>query len=193
MSVSHAHAITSVISGSGPSVTVRAVPVTWLPVTSLPVAPPLSGGRVINTLCEKIITLDFVSGDNFPPRVLIYHNTFIQRQYVYTLFILLNIVLLYYVSHEMSYMVLYKLYNISLRYVSFLSSIRFKPCRNSGTVFLPDTRSWHRFWILFWRSTNFCNTLGGLSSDAVLLHNCTFNIRLSRHTTAPAAELDISS
>lgn len=33
------------------------------------------------------------------------------------------------------------------------------PCRNSGTVFLPDTRSWHRFWILFWRSTNFCDTL----------------------------------
>jgi hypothetical protein len=33
------------------------------------------------------------------------------------------------------------------------------PYRNSGTVFLPDTRSWHRFWILFWRSTNFCDTL----------------------------------
>jgi hypothetical protein len=39
--------------------------------------------RVINTLCEKIITLDFVSGDNFPPRVLIYPNTFIQGQYIY--------------------------------------------------------------------------------------------------------------
>jgi hypothetical protein len=38
---------------------------------------------VINTLCEKIITLDFVSGDNFFPRVLIYPNTFIQGQYVY--------------------------------------------------------------------------------------------------------------
>jgi hypothetical protein len=38
---------------------------------------------VINTLCEQIITLDFVSGDNFPPRVLIYPNTFIQGQYVY--------------------------------------------------------------------------------------------------------------
>ena len=33
------------------------------------------------------------------------------------------------------------------------------PCRNSGTVFLPDTRSWHIFWILFKRSTNFCDTL----------------------------------
>jgi hypothetical protein len=43
--VSHAHAITSVTSGSGTSVTVRAVPVTWLPVTSLPVAPPLSTSR----------------------------------------------------------------------------------------------------------------------------------------------------
>ena len=42
---------------------------------------PLDEGvRVINTLCEKIITLDFVSGDNFPPRVLIYPNTFIQVQ-----------------------------------------------------------------------------------------------------------------
>jgi hypothetical protein len=34
------------------------------------------------TLCEKIITLDFVSGDNFFPRLLIYPNTFIQGQYV---------------------------------------------------------------------------------------------------------------
>jgi hypothetical protein len=41
------------------------------------------GVRVINTFCEKIITLDFVSGDNFFPRVLIYPNTFIQGQYVY--------------------------------------------------------------------------------------------------------------
>ena len=32
---------------------------------------------------KKIITLDFVSGDNFPPRVLIYPNTFIQGQYIY--------------------------------------------------------------------------------------------------------------
>ena len=32
---------------------------------------------------KKMITLDFVSGDNFPPRVLIYPNTFIQGQYVY--------------------------------------------------------------------------------------------------------------
>jgi hypothetical protein len=32
---------------------------------------------------KKIITLDFVSGDNFFPRVLIYPNTFIQGQYVY--------------------------------------------------------------------------------------------------------------
>jgi hypothetical protein len=39
--------------------------------------------RVINTFCEKMITLDFVSGDNFFPRVLIYPNTFIQGQYVY--------------------------------------------------------------------------------------------------------------
>jgi hypothetical protein len=38
------------------------------------------GVRVINTLCEKIITLDFVSGDNCSPRVLIYPNTFIQVQ-----------------------------------------------------------------------------------------------------------------
>jgi len=37
---------------------------------------------VINTLCEKIITLDFVSGDIFPP-VLIYPNTFIPGQYGY--------------------------------------------------------------------------------------------------------------
>jgi len=43
------------------------------------------GVRVINTLCEKIITLDFVSGDNFFPRVLIYSNTFIQGQYVYNI------------------------------------------------------------------------------------------------------------
>jgi hypothetical protein len=35
------------------------------------------------THSEKIITLDFVSGDNFPPRMLIYANTFIQGQYVY--------------------------------------------------------------------------------------------------------------
>jgi hypothetical protein len=35
------------------------------------------------TLCEKIITLDFVSGDNCFLRVLIYPNTFIQGQYVY--------------------------------------------------------------------------------------------------------------
>jgi len=41
------------------------------------------GVRVINTLCEKIITFDFVSSDNFFPRVLIYPNTFIQGQYVY--------------------------------------------------------------------------------------------------------------
>ena len=41
------------------------------------------GVRVINTLCKKIITLDFVSGDNFPLCVLIYPNTFIQGQYVY--------------------------------------------------------------------------------------------------------------
>jgi hypothetical protein len=41
------------------------------------------GVRVINTFCEKIIILDFVSGDNFFPRVLIYPNTFIQGQYVY--------------------------------------------------------------------------------------------------------------
>jgi hypothetical protein len=41
------------------------------------------GARVINTLCEKIIILDFVSGDIFFPRVLIYPNTFIQGQYVY--------------------------------------------------------------------------------------------------------------
>jgi hypothetical protein len=41
------------------------------------------GVRVINTFCEKIITLDFVSGDNFFLRVLIYPNTFIQGQYVY--------------------------------------------------------------------------------------------------------------
>jgi hypothetical protein len=40
------------------------------------------GVRVINTLCEKIITLDFVSGDNFPPRVLIYPNTFIQGMFI---------------------------------------------------------------------------------------------------------------
>jgi hypothetical protein len=30
-----------------------------------------------------LITLDFVSGDIFFPRVLIYPNTFIQGQYVY--------------------------------------------------------------------------------------------------------------
>jgi hypothetical protein len=41
------------------------------------------GARVINTLCKNIITPDFVSGDNFFPRVLIYPNTFIQGQYVY--------------------------------------------------------------------------------------------------------------
>jgi hypothetical protein len=41
------------------------------------------GVRVINTFCEKIITLDFVSGDIFFPRVLIYPNTFIQGQYAY--------------------------------------------------------------------------------------------------------------
>jgi hypothetical protein len=35
------------------------------------------------THCEKIITLDFVSGDNSPPRVLMYRNTFIQGQYAY--------------------------------------------------------------------------------------------------------------
>ena len=35
------------------------------------------------TLCEKIIALDFVSGDNFPPRVFIYPNTFFQGQSVY--------------------------------------------------------------------------------------------------------------
>ena len=40
------------------------------------------GVRVINTLEEKNITLDFVSGDNFSPRVLIYPNTFMQGQYV---------------------------------------------------------------------------------------------------------------
>ena len=45
---------------------------------------PLDEGvRVINTLCEKNITLDFVPGDNFPPRVLIYPNTFIKGHYVY--------------------------------------------------------------------------------------------------------------
>jgi hypothetical protein len=38
---------------------------------------------VINTLCEKIITLDFVSGDTLFPRVIIYPNTFFQGQYVY--------------------------------------------------------------------------------------------------------------
>jgi hypothetical protein len=32
---------------------------------------------------KKIITRDFVLGDNFFPRVLIYPNTFIQGQYVY--------------------------------------------------------------------------------------------------------------
>ena len=37
---------------------------------------PLDEGvRVINTLCEKIITLDFVSGDTFFPCVLIYPYT----------------------------------------------------------------------------------------------------------------------
>ena len=47
---------------------------------------PLDEGvRVINTLGEKIITLDSVSGDNFFPRVLIYPNTFIQGQYVYNI------------------------------------------------------------------------------------------------------------
>jgi hypothetical protein len=35
------------------------------------------------THSEKFFTLDFVSGDNFPPRVLIYPNTFIQGQHVY--------------------------------------------------------------------------------------------------------------
>jgi hypothetical protein len=32
---------------------------------------------------KKIITLDFVSGNNFFPRLFIYPNTFIQGQYVY--------------------------------------------------------------------------------------------------------------
>ena len=47
---------------------------------------PLDEGvRVINTLCEQIIILDFVSGDNFLPHVLMYPNTFIQGQYVYNI------------------------------------------------------------------------------------------------------------
>jgi hypothetical protein len=35
--------------------------------------------------CVWFITLDFVSGDIFFPRVLIYPNTFIQGQYVYNI------------------------------------------------------------------------------------------------------------
>ena len=56
------------------------------------------GVRVINTLGEKIITLDFVSGDNFFPRVLIYPNTFIQGQYVYN-----NVVVYYLIVKSLTY------------------------------------------------------------------------------------------
>ena len=47
---------------------------------------PLDEGvMVVITLERKIITLDFVSGDNFFPRVIIHHNTLIQGHYVYLL------------------------------------------------------------------------------------------------------------
>jgi hypothetical protein len=47
------------------------------------------GVRVINTLCEKIITLD----DNFFPRVLIYPNTFIHDvRYCFAMAILVTII-----------------------------------------------------------------------------------------------------
>jgi hypothetical protein len=36
---------------------------------------------------KKNIALDFVSGDNFFRRVLIYPNTFIQEQYVYNIYL----------------------------------------------------------------------------------------------------------
>jgi hypothetical protein len=49
----------------------------------LNILPLDEGVRMINTLCEKMITLDFVSGDHFFPRVLIYLNIFIQGQCVY--------------------------------------------------------------------------------------------------------------
>ena len=68
------------------------------------------GVRVINTLCEKIITFDFVSGDNFSPRVLIYPNTFIQGQYVFLLYWMPNDSSVHYVNNS-----LYKLLSYSAK------------------------------------------------------------------------------
>ena len=41
------------------------------------------GVRVINTLCEKIITRDEVEGDNFFTKCVNHPNTSIQGQYVF--------------------------------------------------------------------------------------------------------------
>ena len=87
------------------------------------------GVRAINTLCEKIINLNFVSGEHCFPRVLIYPNTFIQGQYVYIISVMIltyYVIYLYLIPFNM-YIPLYVYYPyLFLRIVVVVHSFRYR-------------------------------------------------------------------